>query len=65
MFLPRPFTDYTTRDFGKLVSTNLDGFIHLSQLAVIQMLPISTGSGTNKQDMIDSKDQSILRKMSK
>src|SRR5579859_4422108 len=38
IFLTRPFTDYTTEDFRRLVSTNLDGFIYLSQLAVRQML---------------------------
>jgi NAD(P)-dependent dehydrogenase (short-subunit alcohol dehydrogenase family) len=37
IFLTKPFTDYTTEDVRKLVSTNLYGFIYLSQLAVRQM----------------------------
>ena len=38
IFLPKPFVDYTIEDFRKLSSTNLDGFIHLTQLAIRQML---------------------------
>ncbi len=38
IFFTRPFPDYTTEDFRRLVSTNLEGFIYLSQLAVRQML---------------------------
>src|SRR2546427_4761967 len=34
IFFTRPFTDYTTEDIRKLVSTNLYGFIYLSQLVV-------------------------------
>jgi NAD(P)-dependent dehydrogenase (short-subunit alcohol dehydrogenase family) len=37
IFFTRPFTDYTTEDIRKLVSTNLYGFIYLSQLVVKQM----------------------------
>jgi NAD(P)-dependent dehydrogenase (short-subunit alcohol dehydrogenase family) len=37
IFFTRSFTDYTTEDMRKLVSTNLYGFIYLSQLAVKQM----------------------------
>jgi NAD(P)-dependent dehydrogenase (short-subunit alcohol dehydrogenase family) len=38
IFFTRPFTDYTTEDIRKLVSTNLYGFIYLSQLVIKQML---------------------------
>ena len=41
--LPRPFTDYTTEDVRKLYSTNLYGFVYLSQLVVAQMLKQKTG----------------------
>jgi NAD(P)-dependent dehydrogenase (short-subunit alcohol dehydrogenase family) len=37
IYLTKPFTDYTAEDVRKLVSTNLSGFIYLSQLAVRQM----------------------------
>ena len=38
IFLTKPFVDYTIEDFRKLSSTNLDGFIHLTQLAIRHML---------------------------
>ena len=43
IFLNKPFLDYTIEDFQRLASTNLEGFIHLTQLAVRQMLAQKTG----------------------
>ena len=43
IFSVKPFTDYTAEDFRALVSTNLEGFIFLTQLAVRQMLKQGTG----------------------
>lgn len=43
IFFPKPFTDYTTEDFKSLVSTNLEGFLYVTQLAVKQMLAQKTG----------------------
>ena len=43
IFVARPFTDYTSDEFRSLVSTNLDGFIFITQLAVKQMLSQGTG----------------------
>src|SRR2546421_5664041 len=37
IFFVKPFTEYTADDFRALVSTNLDGFIYIAQLAVKQM----------------------------
>src|ERR1700726_4045719 len=37
IFLVKPFTEYTADDFRALVSTNLAGFIYVTQLAVKQM----------------------------
>jgi NAD(P)-dependent dehydrogenase (short-subunit alcohol dehydrogenase family) len=37
IFFTKPFTDYTAEDFKRLVSTNLDGFIYVTQLAIKQM----------------------------
>jgi NAD(P)-dependent dehydrogenase (short-subunit alcohol dehydrogenase family) len=31
VFIPKPFTEYTTEDFNTLVSTTLAGFLYLSQ----------------------------------
>jgi len=43
IFVVKPFTDYTTDDFHALISTNLAGFIHITQLAVKQMQAQKTG----------------------
>src|ERR1700677_4397425 len=43
VFLVKPFTDYTAEDFRSLVSTNLEGFFFITQLAVTQMLSQGTG----------------------
>jgi NAD(P)-dependent dehydrogenase (short-subunit alcohol dehydrogenase family) len=43
IFFAKPFTDYTAEDFRALSSTNLDGFIHPTQLAIKQMLAQKTG----------------------
>jgi len=42
-FVVKPFTDYTADDFRALVTTNLLGFIHITQLAVKQMQAQKTG----------------------
>lgn len=38
IFFGKNFTDYTSDDFHRLVSTNLEGFIFITQLAVKQIL---------------------------
>src|SRR5882724_9857084 len=43
IFFSKPFTEYTPEDFRALSSTNLDGFIYITQLAVKQMLSQKTG----------------------
>ena len=43
IFMVKPFTDYTADDFRKLVSTNLEGFVFITQFAVKQMLSQGTG----------------------
>jgi NAD(P)-dependent dehydrogenase (short-subunit alcohol dehydrogenase family) len=47
VFIPKPFTEYTTEDFDTLVSTTLAGFLYVSQLAVKQMLRQKSGSIVN------------------
>jgi NAD(P)-dependent dehydrogenase (short-subunit alcohol dehydrogenase family) len=47
IFIPKPFTEYTTEDFNTLVSTTLAGFLYVSQLAVKQMLRQRSGSVVN------------------
>jgi NAD(P)-dependent dehydrogenase (short-subunit alcohol dehydrogenase family) len=43
IFLVKPFTEHTAEDFRTLVSTNLAGFIYITQLAVKQMQAQKTG----------------------
>jgi NAD(P)-dependent dehydrogenase (short-subunit alcohol dehydrogenase family) len=43
IFFAKPFTDYTVDDFRSLVSTNLEGFLYLTQLSIGQMLAQKTG----------------------
>src|SRR5262245_47662331 len=43
IFFTKPFTDYTPEDFKSLVSTNLEGFLYITQLAIKQMLAQKTG----------------------
>jgi NAD(P)-dependent dehydrogenase (short-subunit alcohol dehydrogenase family) len=44
IFCTKPFTDFTTEDFNSLVSTNLLGFLYITQLSVKQMLKQKSGS---------------------
>ena len=43
IFSVKPFTDYNADEFHSLVSTNLQGFLFITQLAVKQMLSQGTG----------------------
>lgn len=43
IFFTRPFTDYTSEDFKSLASTNVEGFLYVTQRAIKQMLAQKTG----------------------
>jgi NAD(P)-dependent dehydrogenase (short-subunit alcohol dehydrogenase family) len=43
IILDKPFTDYTAEDFKSIVSTNLEGFLYITQLSIKQMLAQKTG----------------------
>lgn len=47
IFIPKPFTEYTTEDFNALVSTTLAGFLYVTQLSVKQMVNQKSGSIIN------------------
>ena len=48
IFSAKPFTDYTAEDFHRFVSTNLEGFVFMTRLAVKQILKQGTeGSVTS------------------
>jgi NAD(P)-dependent dehydrogenase (short-subunit alcohol dehydrogenase family) len=44
IFRTKAFTEFTTEDFNALVSTNLLGFLYITQLAVKQMLKQKSGN---------------------
>jgi len=44
IFVVKPFTEFTAEDFHALVSTNLLGFLYITQLAVKQMLKQRSGN---------------------
>jgi NAD(P)-dependent dehydrogenase (short-subunit alcohol dehydrogenase family) len=44
IFYDKPFTDFTTGDINALVSTNLLGFLYITQLTVKQMLKQKSGN---------------------
>jgi NAD(P)-dependent dehydrogenase (short-subunit alcohol dehydrogenase family) len=43
IFFPKPFIDYTIEDYRRLAATNLEGFLHLTQRVVRQMLAQKSG----------------------
>ena len=43
IYFTRPFTDYTAEDFKSLISTNVEGFLYVTQLSIRQMLAQKTG----------------------
>src|SRR5262249_48935147 len=43
IFFTKPFTEYTATDFKSFVSTNLEGFLYVTQLCIKQMLAQKTG----------------------
>jgi NAD(P)-dependent dehydrogenase (short-subunit alcohol dehydrogenase family) len=47
IFIPKPFTEYTTGEFDSLVSITLAGFLYVSQLSIKQMLQQKNGSIVN------------------
>jgi NAD(P)-dependent dehydrogenase (short-subunit alcohol dehydrogenase family) len=43
IFLMKPFADCTAEDFKRLISTNLEGFTYMTQIAIRQMLAQKSG----------------------
>lgn len=43
IFITKPFTDYTADDFKSLMSTNLEGFLYVTQLSIKRMVAQKTG----------------------
>ncbi|MGA8618334.1 MAG: SDR family oxidoreductase [Candidatus Sulfotelmatobacter sp.] len=65
IFRTKPFTDFTTEDFNALVSTNLLGFLYITQVAVQQMLKPKSGNVvTISASLADQPVASILASVS-
>ncbi len=47
IFIAKPFTDYTSDDYDRLVSTNLGGFFHMTQQALGAMAASRSGHVVN------------------
>lgn len=47
VFIPKPFVEYTKEDFERLVSTNLTGFLYVTQQAVRHMKRQGAGHVVN------------------
>ncbi|RYZ09776.1 MAG: SDR family oxidoreductase [Myxococcales bacterium] len=47
IFLSKPFTEYTASDYDQLLSTNLSGFFHMTQLALGVMDRVEHGHVVN------------------
>jgi NAD(P)-dependent dehydrogenase (short-subunit alcohol dehydrogenase family) len=43
IFVAKPFTDYTAEDYATVKLTNLDGFFHLTQAVIAQLLEQGEG----------------------
>ena len=43
IFFTKPFTDFTEEDFRTLISTNVEGFLYITQLVTKQMVAQKTG----------------------
>lgn len=61
IFIAKPFVDYTPEDLQALVSTNIEGFLYVTQLAVKQMLSQGKGGSVTgiTAYMVDSPNAAI------
>ncbi|PVX59502.1 SDR family NAD(P)-dependent oxidoreductase [Paraburkholderia unamae] len=69
IFIARPFTQYTPQDYAAITSVNLNGFFHITQLAIEQMQ--KNGSGhvvsitTTLADQANHNVPSVLASLTK
>lgn len=47
IFIAKPFTAYTKEDYTSVLAVNLDGFMHISQLAIAEMEKQGSGHVVN------------------
>jgi len=60
IFISKPFTDFTSEDFTKMVSVNVAGFFYISQKAIEQMVRQGAGHIVNlTTSMADQPDKAV------
>ncbi|MEU6431237.1 SDR family oxidoreductase [Microbispora sp. NPDC046973] len=70
IFVAKPFTDYTLGDYAAVRGVNLDGFFHITQLAITRMLAQGGGGHvvtitTSLVDNADARVPSVLASLTK
>ncbi len=69
IFIAKPFTDYTDEDYARMLSTNLNGFFHITQRAAREMLKQGAGHivqiTTSLVDHASSSVPSVLASLTK
>ena len=57
VYIGKPFTDYTIDDYRAITAVNLDGFFHITQLAIPQMVAQGGGHVVNiSTSLVDHAD---------
>ncbi|MEC4593031.1 MULTISPECIES: SDR family NAD(P)-dependent oxidoreductase [Nitrospirillum] len=70
IFIAKPYTDYTDEDYARVLSTNLNGFHHITQLVIAQLLKQGKGGHvvqvtTSLVDHANSGVPSVLASLTK
>jgi NAD(P)-dependent dehydrogenase (short-subunit alcohol dehydrogenase family) len=70
IFVAKPFTEYTLDDYAAVTAVNLDGFFHITQLAIARILAQGGGGHvvsitTSLVDNADSRVPSVLASLTK
>ncbi|KDB06686.1 3-oxoacyl-(acyl-carrier-protein) reductase [Burkholderia sp. lig30] len=69
IFIAKPFTQYTADDYATIANVNLNGFFHITQLAIAQMQKQGTGHvvsiTTSLVDHANSNVPSVLASLTK
>jgi NAD(P)-dependent dehydrogenase (short-subunit alcohol dehydrogenase family) len=65
VFIAKPFTEYSEKDFATMVAVNLAGFFHLSQKAAAWMLRMGSGHIVNITTTIAEQPVAALAALTK
>jgi NAD(P)-dependent dehydrogenase (short-subunit alcohol dehydrogenase family) len=69
LYISKPFIDYTADDYASMIGVNLNGFFHLTQLAITHMLERRAGHVVNITttlvDVTDASTPTVLTALTK